>query len=106
MKSMGEPHRRTRCTDGVPGCTHYVDENDTSLYPEYLDAWRADRDARDKRLTDTELSAGYWEAKANPRIRAYQRDDSGNIVDVPGTGWEYEHQIWHRFATLPHYTEA
>lgn len=65
----------------------------------------ADIVASEKRFSAAELSAEYWRANGSSRIRAYFYDEDSNIIDIRGYGWEYEHEVLLRFATLPHYDE-
>lgn len=58
-----------------------------------------------RRFTDAELAAEFWRSRAGSQIRVYQRHPDGNIVDEPGTGWEYERDVWSRFVLLPDYDE-
>lgn len=103
MKPLELPER-INCGEDVTAvdghvCRHY------KVGGAWVDATQAVSQAREKRFTDAELSAEYWRANCNTRIRAYKRDEQGNIIDVPGVGWEYEHQVWRRFATLPSYDQ-
>jgi len=112
MKTMGEPWQREDCPDGVKSCHGHYTTPGAKVYDightdsrnfHYVN--EVENLARDKRFTDAELAAEYWRASANPRIRAYQRDEAGNVAGIPGTGWEYEHQIMRRLATRPNYDE-
>ena len=37
-------------------------------------------------------------ANGSSSIRAYKRDEKGNIIDIHGEGWEYEREVMLRFA--------
>jgi hypothetical protein len=54
-----------------------------------------------RRFSDAELAAQYWMANGSSSIRAYKRDEKGNIIDIHGEGWEYECEVMLRFAITP-----
>lgn len=40
-------------------------------------------------------------ANGSSSIRAYKRDEKGNIIDIHGEEWEHECEVMLRFAITP-----